>query len=153
MKVRIVIFDGVDEMDLVAPLEIFRAASRLRPDIDVATLETPREVKGAFGLRVVPDGTLDHGADLLTVPGGEYIGRAPQGARAQIAEGKLRREMAELNRRGAIVAGVCTGGMILSAAGVPDGRAAVTHRDARDFGQVVQARVVGMMVTSSLAAA
>jgi len=36
MKVRIVIFDGVDEMDFVGPPEIFRRASRLRPDIDIA---------------------------------------------------------------------------------------------------------------------
>jgi transcriptional regulator GlxA family with amidase domain len=104
-------------------------------------------VKGAFGLRVVPDGTLDNAVDLLTVPGGGHIGRTPQGVRAQIAEGKLTRKVAELNRQDAIMGGVCTGAMILSAAGVLDGRAAITHHASvadrpETSAKVVQTRVV-----------
>jgi len=149
VKIRIVVFDGVDELDFVGPLEIFRRAARLREGVDVAlvTLDRRAEVKAAAGLRVIPDGVLDQAVDLLVVPGGGYVGRAANGVRAQIAEGKLPRKIAELKRRGAILAGVCTGAMILSAAGVLDGRAAVTHHEAladlrKTAAKVIEARVV-----------
>lgn len=149
MKIRIVIFDGVDELDFVGPWEIFRRAARLRDGEEVAlvTLEPQSEVKAAAGLRVVPDGVLDEGVDVLVVPGGGYASRAPHGVRSQIAGGKLPQRLAELHRRGVILAGVCSGTMILSAAGVLDGRAAVTHHDAvpdlrKTAARVIEARVV-----------
>ena len=149
MKIRIVIFDGVDELDFVGPWEIFRRAARLQDGVEVAlvTLEPQSEVKAAAGLCVVPDGVLDDGVDVLVVPGGGYASRAQHGVRSQIAGGKLPQRLAELHRRGVILAGVCSGTMILSAAGVLDGRAAVTHHDAlpdlrKTAARVIEARVV-----------
>jgi len=149
VKIRIVVFDGVDELDFVGPWEIFRRAARLQEGVDVAlaTLERQPEVKAAAGLRVIPDAVLEDAVDVLVVPGGGYVGRAGRGVRAQIADGKLPRKIAELKRRGAMLAGVCSGAMILSAAGLLDGRAAVTHRDAladlrETAANVIEARVV-----------
>ncbi|HKD01748.1 MAG TPA: DJ-1/PfpI family protein [Terriglobales bacterium] len=149
MKIRILVFDGADELDFVAPWEIFRRAARVREDVDVTlvTLDHQPEVKAAAGLRVIPDAVLDDAVDVLVVPGGGYVGRAARGVRAQIADGRLPRKIAELKRRGAMLAGVCSGAMILSAAGLLDGRAAVTHHDAladlrKTAANVIEARVV-----------
>jgi len=60
VKIRIVVFDGVDELDFVGPWEIFRRAARLQEGVDVAlaTLERQPEVKAAAGLRGIPDAVL-----------------------------------------------------------------------------------------------
>ena len=156
MKIRIVVFDGADELDFVGPWEIFRRAARLQDGVDVAlvTLEQQPEVKAAAGLRVIPDAVLDDAVDVLVVPGGGYVGSAGRGVRAQIADGKLPRKIGELKRRRAVLAGVCTGVMILSATGLLDQRAAVTHHDAladlrKTAANVIEARVVddGAIVT------
>jgi transcriptional regulator GlxA family with amidase domain len=89
------------------------------------------------------------------VPGGGWNDRAPQGARAEAERGDLPRRLAELHAGGARVGSVCTGGMILAAAGLTEGRPATTHRGALDDlrasgAEVVEARVVddGDLITA-----
>jgi transcriptional regulator GlxA family with amidase domain len=156
MNVRILVFDGADEIDFIGPLEIFRRAAKLTPGIDVrlVTLEPCQHITAAYGLCLVPDGVLDETTDLLVVPGGGWASHTAQGIRCEVERGTLVRRIAELYRNGAIVAGVCTGTMALAAAGLLNGRPAVTHHAAlpdldATSAAVVSARVVddGNIVT------
>ena len=149
MKIRILIFDGVDEIDFIGPYQVFQRAAKLHSGIDVAlvTLQPQLENTAAHGLRLHSDGVLEGPVDLLVVPGGGYIAHATQGVYAGIAHGELPRKIAALHATGTIVAGDCTGTMALSATGLLDGRPAVTHHGALDdlraaSAQIVKARVV-----------
>lgn len=148
-RIRVLVFDGADEIDFTAPMRVFGFVATQRPGVDLAlvTLEPRRVVRGAFGMSVAPDGVLEDVPDLLIVPGGGWVTGAAQGVRAEIARGALPNAILEARRGGAIVAGACTGAMALAAAGLLDGRPATTHHNAladlrRTKAQVVEARVV-----------
>ena len=53
MRVDITVFDGLDEMDVLGPLEVFRSAQRRGADIDtrLVTFSKVEKVRGDFGLR------------------------------------------------------------------------------------------------------
>src|SRR4051812_23256489 len=120
MNVRVLVFDGADELDFVGPYEIFRRAAKLRKEIDVkiVSLATNAQVTAAFGLTVTPDGVLSEDTDLLVIPGGGWVESERVGVRAEIAHGILTRKLAEMHARGTVIAGVCTGTMALAAAGL-----------------------------------
>ncbi|HEX8207405.1 MAG TPA: DJ-1/PfpI family protein [Solirubrobacteraceae bacterium] len=134
MKIEIVVFDGFDEMDAVGPYEVLRNAQTVVEDLDVRLVgaEGSGEVTGSHGMRVAVDGGLSGDADLVVVPGGGWNDRSPQGARAEAERGDLPRRLAELHAGGARLASVCTGGMLLAAAGLLGGRPATTHHGALD---------------------
>ena len=152
MRVRIIVFDGVDEMDFVGPYEIFRRAAKLvgpstEVDVRLVTLEPQVHITAANGLRFLPDGMLEDSADLIVVPGGGWADRAPRSVYAEVQRGLLPRRIAALHARGTILAAVCTGAMAVAAAGLLEGRPAVTHHSALDElrsagAQLVEARVV-----------
>jgi transcriptional regulator GlxA family with amidase domain len=150
MNVQIVIFDGFDELDAIAPHEVWHMASELKPEVEVqlVTLDGAKEITAANGLRVRAEGRL--GAkrpDILVVPGGGWISRSPAGAWAEAQRGTLPAEIAQLHRDRVTMASVCTGAMLLAAAGLLKNRPATTHHGAVDElaamgAQVIRARVV-----------
>lgn len=151
VTVQILLFDGFDEMDALAPFEVLKTAIALGADlrVDLVTLTAGAEVVAAHGLRLKADAVLDskHPPDLLMVPGGGWNEHGAQGARAEAHQGDIPAEIAELHQRGTKVAGVCTGGMLVAAAGLLKGRPAITHHgaiaDLRASGaDVINARVV-----------
>ena len=148
--VAVVCFDGFDELDAIGPFEVFQNAARAGATWDV-TLRSVRPadtVTAGHGLTVEVDGPLaDCSPDLLVVPGGGWTDGSDAGARAEADRGDLPEAIAEVHEAGGVVAGVCTGGMLLARAGLLDGRPAVTHGDALDdlratAAEVVDARVV-----------
>jgi transcriptional regulator GlxA family with amidase domain len=152
MRVGIVLFDGFDELDAIGPYEVLRNAG---VGVVLVTLDPIERVTASHGLAVEPQGVLDDSYDLVVVPGGGYGDRAEAGAWGEIRRGRLPDALRRLHERGTAMASVCTGGMLLSAAGITRGRPAVTHQDAiadlRDQGaEVVQERVVddGDLVTA-----
>lgn len=149
MRIAIVVFDGFDELDAIAPYEVFSHAAKFGAELQVAlvTLEDAGEVTAAGGLRVVPHGRLDERPDLVLVPGGGWNDRTGRGAWAEAKRGALPRALNELHASGVTVATVCTGGMIAAVAGLSSGRPATTHHrslaELRESGaQVVDAQVV-----------
>jgi transcriptional regulator GlxA family with amidase domain len=166
MKIRILVFDGVDEIDFIGPYEVFRRAAKLaganhsadasaEVDVRLVTLEPQAQVTASHGLRFLPDGVIEDAADLVVVPGGGWADRSPRSLYAEVQRGLLPKKIAALHPRCTILAAVCTGAMALAAAGLLKGRPAVTHRSAlhelRAAGaQIVEARVVddGDIVTS-----
>ena len=146
MKIRIVVFDGVNELDFVGPYEVFRRAAKQVPELDVrmVTLEPQAEVTAACGLRFPPDGVLEDGADLLIVPGGGWAAGAGKSIRREVERGVLPEKVRAAHSRGALIAGICTGAMAVAAAGLLRGRPAITHRSA-----IEDLRAAGARVTES----
>lgn len=174
MEIAIVLFDGFDDLDAVGPFEVFGHARAAGASLSVGfyTLTQEAVVTSSHGMRVEPDGTLWNpeqsdrpngmGAeggpkrpDLVVVPGGGWSSGADASVRTEVERGHLPETVARLYRDGSIVASVCTGGMVLAASGLTEGRPAVTHHsalgDLREAGaEVVEARVVddGDIVTA-----
>lgn len=151
MLIEILIFPGVDELDAIGPLEVFREASAAGADFKtrLVSLEDPKDVTGSHGLRFGVDGILgEQGrADVLVLPGGGWVNRSAEGAWAEVQRGAIPAAVRNAYEDGAIIASVCTGAMLIAATGLLRGRRATTHRDAinelREYGaEIVQARVV-----------
>jgi transcriptional regulator GlxA family with amidase domain len=116
--VAIIVFDGVQSLDVVGPLEVFAHAGGYE-----ITTASPggRSVRTSSGLRLAPDTSLrelTEPPDLLIVPGGP-------GARRRDPElvAWLRRHAREAAR----LASVCTGAFLLAEAGLLTGRRVTTH--------------------------
>ncbi len=157
MDVAILLYDGFDDLDAVGPYEVLRNAQEAGMSIDVRLLTSaPADrVTSSHGLQVIPHGVLDATPDLVIVPGGAWAARRPVGAWGEIERGDLPRALESLRADGAVMASVCTGAMLLSAAGITRGRPATTHHVAiealREQGaEIIDARVVddGDLVTS-----
>lgn len=149
MEVAVLIFDGFDELDAIGPYEVLANAAQLGADLRVRllTLRPADEVIGSHGLRVRPDGLLDGQVDLVIVPGGGWNDRAERGAWGEARQGELPKAVARLYDAGTTIASVCTGAMLLSAAGLTRDRPATTHHGALDElreqgADVIEARVV-----------
>jgi len=134
MDVAILLYEGFDELDAVAPYEVFRTAAAFGADVD-ATLRTlvPSErVTASHGLSVEPDDVLIGTPDLVVVPGGGWNDRSEHGTWAEVQDGTLPERLATLHEGGATIATVCTGALIAAEGGLLDGRPATTHESAKD---------------------
>jgi len=123
MKFGIFIYPDVEPIDLAA-FGVLSMARRIRPEIELCTI-APRagEVKLANGLRVVADYDLASApaCDVLVVTGGP--GWQAESKRPETLD-FLRQRAAE-----SLIVSVCTGGMILAASGLLDGKAATTKNE------------------------
>src|SRR5262249_23951116 len=130
MHIQIVLFDGFDELDALAPFEVLRRAGEVGADVqtELVTVADSSHVTAFYGLRVQTKGRLEEGdpADLVLVPGGGWNHRGRLGARAEAERGALPAALARLHTAGTILAGVCTGAMLLAAAHLVIGRHATT---------------------------
>ncbi len=82
MLIDIVVYDGLDEMDALGPLEVLRSASK-QADVSVRLVtRVPQDVvTGACGLSFLPDAVYEPGeAEVLLVPGGGWAARADRSA-------------------------------------------------------------------------
>ncbi len=139
-SVEVLFFDGFDELDAVGPWEVLAAAG-----LDVRAVGWPgdvRTVRGANGLTVGVDGPVGGRPDLLLVPGGGWVAGGATGVRPLVEAGELPAVIARVHAAGTVVASVCTGAMLLAAAGLLAGRPAVTNRRAIDDLRATGAQVL-----------
>ncbi|WP_037856794.1 GlxA family transcriptional regulator [Streptomyces sp. NRRL S-340] len=131
--VVIVLFEGVDLLDVTGPPEVFSLVQREMPEPTgyrvVLAAETMDPVTTSAGVRLLPDTTFGEvargGVDTLIVPGSvEADGR--RGVRARTDPAVVDR-VSTLAGRARRVASVCVGAHLLAAAGLLDGKRATTH--------------------------
>jgi transcriptional regulator GlxA family with amidase domain len=140
--VLIVLFDGVQSLDVTGPLEVFAGANRWQsgrdhspagpsgPDGPAYRIRTAslsgRPVRTSSGLRLAPNESLgqdeilqdESGLDVLLVPGGE-------GTRD--ADPDLVAWLSTHGPRAGRLVSVCTGAFLLAEAGLLDRRRVTTH--------------------------
>jgi len=146
MKVAILIFPGVEELDFVGFLEVLAVSNRVRgggyfETALVGTEEGP--IVCAGGLKVVPDRDMseigEH--DLLFVPGGGASRHT--GVELLMKSGPVLDRLRQSYREGKRVWSVCTGALLLGEAGLLKGKRATTHHSSLE-----QLGSTGAMVSS-----
>jgi transcriptional regulator GlxA family with amidase domain len=155
--IDIILYDGLDELDALGPLEVFRRARMLGGDLEarLVTRELQAEVRGAFGMGLAADDIYEPGAaDIVVVPGGGWLARAEVGAWGECRRGHWLTLLGHAATTARVIAGVCTGTLLLAHADIVKTRRATTHRGAwselcATGATVVDARVVddGDLVT------
>ena len=126
MQVAIALFPGTTALDSVGPYEVLQRV----PCIDVVFVGHARgEVRtdnGMLGLTV--DAVFDEVTepDVLVVPGGV-------GTRALLSDEAMLDWVRAVHRHTLFSTSVCTGSLVLGAAGLLEGLTATTHWAARDF--------------------
>lgn len=129
-RIGIVIFDDVEVLDFCGPFEVF-SVTRLdeakrreepSPFEVVLVAESPGVVTTTGGMRVTPGYTFDDcpNLDILVVPGGWGTRREAGNPRMIEFIRKRAPELAKLTS-------VCTGSLLLAAAGLLDGLHATSH--------------------------
>src|SRR5438132_12750281 len=125
MNIGVALFDGAEELDWAGPWEVLAAWAEQWPDDGVRVFTLARENKTitcAKGLRVLPDETWESAPplDVLVYPGG-------RGTRTELGDEAVLNWVRGIAGSGAVVSSVCTGSLVLAAAGLLDGRPATTH--------------------------
>ncbi|WP_326653844.1 DJ-1/PfpI family protein [Streptomyces sp. NBC_01750] len=134
MLAQIVLFDGFDPLDVIAPYEVLGAGGALT--VELVSAEGPREVPGGLGMLTLrATAALDpERADLVLVPGA--AGRISDDGGADTVPAVLGRSLetplpgllkAACDRPGVTMTTVCGGSMVLAMAGLITGRRATTH--------------------------
>jgi len=162
MNIEIPLFEGFDDLDAFGPFELLRNVELAGGPFRVALVQlgaapTITTSHGAVLTDIRPMSSDPAAVDLVVVPGGRWSNPdEPAGVRAECAKGELPRALAALHAAGVRMASVCTGAMLLSAAGLLAGRPATTHplarEDLRAQGvKVLDARVVddGDVITAA----
>lgn len=125
-SIDVLLFDDVNLLDVSGPVQAFDTAmvnGHKRYDVRYVSLDG-RPVRAGCGLRMVPDAALlpDSTCDDLLIPGGAGVNALiPNSFACDVIANHLDRKP---NGR---VISVCSGALLLAAAGVLDGRAATTH--------------------------
>jgi putative intracellular protease/amidase len=149
MQIAILLFDRFTALDVVGPYDVL---SHLPAAEVVLVAQQPRPVVNEVGtLRLVADAAIDDvlGPDVIVVPGGP-------GQNAHMHDGPILRWLRNADAHSTWTASVCSGSLLLAAAGLLAGRRATTHwlrhEDLAPLGAVpVNERVVfdGKYVTAA----
>ncbi|MGY0021789.1 GlxA family transcriptional regulator [Streptomyces sp. cg35] len=131
--VVIVLFEGVDLLDVTGPPEVFALARRETADATgydvVLAAETRDPVTTSAGVRLLPDATFaevaERSIDTLLVPGSVDVDdeRRVRALTDPVVVDRVR-TLAGRSRR---ITSVCVGAHLLAAAGLLDGKRATTH--------------------------
>jgi transcriptional regulator GlxA family with amidase domain len=126
VQVAALLFDGVTALDVVGPYEVLSRAPGFAVEF-VAADPGPKRTERAASLTLVADKGLDEAEapDLLLLPGGG-------GVDAAIADERVIAWIRSAHERSRYTASVCSGSLLLGAAGLLEGLTATTHWLRRD---------------------
>ena len=119
LSIGMVLFDGVTQLDLTGPYEVFSRMPNTRVHL-IAAAPTP--VRTEWGMRITPDCTFGDAPplDVLCVPGG-------WGVDACLEDEAMLEFLRSRAGQAAYITSVCSGALILGAAGLLQGYRATTH--------------------------
>jgi transcriptional regulator GlxA family with amidase domain len=120
MKTVILVFDRVTALDAIGPYEVLRRAPGWEVRLVGPAAGLVRDEAGALG--IAADDSIDEvtEADILLVPGGA-------GTRPLMEDGRLLSWLRAVHQGTKWTTSVCTGSLLLGAAGLLDGKPATTH--------------------------
>jgi protein deglycase len=120
-RILILVFDGVEEIEAVTPVDILRRAGA---GVCMAAVGAGVEVTGRSGIRFAADrllsGVVVEDFDVLVIPGGP-------GVAALRKEGRAAELAKEFAARGRWVAAICAAPLVLADAGLLAGRPHTAH--------------------------
>ncbi|MFD2331268.1 GNAT family N-acetyltransferase [Cohnella sp. GCM10020058] len=128
-NVAVLIYEGVDTLDVAGPLDVFAVSSDWGKDLHVYTVgEHAAAVKTVSGVVIEPRYSLADcpAPDILVIPGG-------LGSRKEMLNERLSRWIGEAAQAAEIVLSVCTGALLLAKAGLLEGMRITTNRRAFDL--------------------
>jgi cyclohexyl-isocyanide hydratase len=119
LTVGMVLFPKLTQLDLTAPYEVFSRMPDTTVLLAAATLEPVRSERG---LAITPSATFDETPplDVVCVPGGV-------GVNAMMEDEVLLRFLQTVGRQARYLTSVCTGSLLLGAAGLLSGYRATSH--------------------------
>lgn len=125
MQVNVIIVPDMVQLDITGPYEVLSRVPGWTLDLVAASMDPVRTDRG---LTILPTQTRDTAkpSEILVIPGGTGIDTAMLDE-AWLAYARREAERAKY------VFGICTGSLLLAAAGLLTGRRAGGHWQARDF--------------------
>ena len=138
LSVGLVLFDGLTQLDLTGPYEVLARMPDTRVHVVAAS---PEPVRSEWGLVLVPDATFDDAPpiDVLCVPGGWSVN-------ARLTDDALLQFLRTRGERARYVTSVCSGALLLGAAGLLRGYRATTHWLSLDLLPLLGAEAVACRV-------
>ncbi|MDX8031048.1 DJ-1/PfpI family protein [Lentzea sp. BCCO 10_0856] len=136
VRVVVLAYPRVDELDLFGAYSVLAKAA---PRFDVRIAARDEQVTGSGGVTFTAGTDLAavESADAVVVPGG-------RGAVDAAADAGLREVLRAADSRGAAMYGVCSGTLLIAAAGLADGRRVAVHHGKREL---LRAHPVGDVVS------
>lgn len=125
LSIGLLVFPKVQQLDLTGPYEVFASLPGAAVHLIWKTLDP---IVSATGLVLVPDTRMADcpPLDVLCVPGGV-------GVNALMEDALVLDFLRQRSERARFVTSVCTGALVLAAAGLLDGRRATTHWASHDL--------------------
>jgi len=131
MEIKILIFDGLTALDAIGPYEVFRSVPGWEVEFVAPRAGEVRTDVGSLGLSADRAYAEVDAADLVLVPGG-------RGNRGLLEDEPVLDWLREIDRGTKWTTSVCTGSLVLGAAGLLEGRRATGHwlylEPLREFG-------------------
>ena len=124
-RIGLLLFPDITQLDMTGPYEVFTKF----PEAEVRLIwKTLEPVKAGGGMRIVPDTTFAEcpQLDLICVPGGAGMNPLMEDAETLAF---LRKQAPDAR----YVTSVCTGALVLGAAGLLKGKRATTHWMSREL--------------------
>ena len=139
MKIKILLFDGIELLDFAGPLEVFGVADYIKKDLglQVSTIGLKDKITvSQTGLKLIPNETVNHDKiDVLIIPGG-------LGTRQIIKNDSELYQIDNLIKDSNVVASVCTGALILGKLGYLRGLKAITHKNGIDELKAIDSTII-----------
>ena len=125
LKIGLLLFTDLTQLDLTGPYEVFRKTPDAETLLIAATLEP---VRAETGMRILPDIAMSAcpQLDVLCVPGGTGVNALMEDTETLTF---VRRQAPRLR----YLTSVCTGALVLGAAGLLKGKRATTHWASHDL--------------------
>ncbi len=130
LNIGLLVFDDAEELDFVGPWEVFTMSNEVfaltapkKPKDNVFLVsETGGTIRCAKGMRMETDYDLDAcpSLDVLLIPGG-------QGTRREVENKKMLGWIADVSKNATWTTSVCTGSLLLTAAGPAKNKRVTTH--------------------------